>query len=68
MADIAKLVDAALRKRRELAAHVGPGLVIIKTIEAQGIRDQASIGRLKKELKAELNRRGISLVKTRPGH
>ena len=63
MANIQALADAAVRKRIELTANVGPTLVIVRAIEAQGIRHKPDVDRLVPQVREELKRRGVSLVK-----
>jgi len=63
VANIQALADAAVRKRIELTANVGPTLVIVRAIEAQGIRHKPDVDRLVPQVREELKRRGVSLVK-----
>lgn len=65
MQSVSVLADKAIERSARYDKSVGLPLIVIKTIEAQGVTNPADVKRLKKSVLSELRRR--SAKKRRSG-
>ncbi len=65
MQSVSVLADKAIERSARYDKSVGLPLIVIKTIEAQGVTNPADVKRLKKSVLSELRRR--SAEKRRSG-